>query len=56
MAEIADGAPKVIGRDFYLGDRHVCDETCPVGVFAFGGHIPKGWRPWGLIDPSGEQS
>ena len=31
---IPDGEPMQYGRDFTLGDRHVCDDTCSVGPFA----------------------
>lgn len=31
---IPDGEPSEYGRDFTLGDRHVCDDTCSVGPFA----------------------
>lgn len=33
-ASIPDGEPWEYGRDFTLGDRHVCDDTCSVGLFA----------------------
>lgn len=33
-ASIPDGEPWEYGRDFTLGDRHVCDDTCSVGPFA----------------------
>lgn len=31
---IPDGEPWEYGRDFTLGDRHVCDDTCSVGPFS----------------------
>lgn len=31
---IPDGEPMLYGRDFTLGDRHVCDDTCSVGPFS----------------------
>lgn len=31
---IPDGEPMLYGRDYTLGDRHVCDDTCSVGPFA----------------------
>lgn len=31
---IPDGEPMQYGRDFTLGDRHVCDDTCSVGPFS----------------------
>lgn len=31
---IPDGEPMQYGRDFTLGDRHVCDDTCSVGPVA----------------------
>lgn len=34
IAIIPDGEPMQYGRDFTLGDRHVCDDTCSVGPFA----------------------
>lgn len=31
---IPDGEPWEYGRDFTLGDRHVCDDSCEVGPFS----------------------
>ena len=31
---IPDGEPMQYGRDFTLGDRHVCDYSCEVGPFS----------------------
>lgn len=31
---IPDGEPMLYGRDYTLGDRHVCDDTCSVGPVA----------------------
>ncbi len=31
---IPDGEPMQYGRDFTLGDRHVCDDTCSGGPFS----------------------
>ena len=31
---IPDGEPMLYGRDYTLGDRHVCDDTCSVGPFS----------------------
>lgn len=31
---IPDGEPWKYGRDYTLGDRHICDDTCSVGPFS----------------------